>query len=250
MDPSINIDSDHRMLITDISTPTSKMARVNKKPNAKAHPKPDEKALTIPELKSVYLGKVVENLGIIDSNDKNEKIIKCMKKAADETLPKAKKNQPLKEIWKDDLELNLLLDRRKLCEIGTEEFKNATKLIKSRVRVLRNEKFKQKAAEIDEFTKHRQVDELYKSFKSDNTSFKEYKSTKKCDPSKLKEFFSKHFTSAPIKSDPFELTNAPPLLEKLKQISTESFINGAPDEIELIKTIKSLRMERHRMTYL
>ena len=138
------------------------MARVNKKPNAKAHPKPDEKALTIPELKSVYLGKVVENLGIIGNNDKNEKIIKCMKKAADETLPKAKKNQPLKEIWKDDLELNLLLDRRKLCEIGTEEFKNTTKIIKSRVRVLRNEKFKQKAAEIDEFTKHRQVDELYK----------------------------------------------------------------------------------------
>ena len=172
---------------------------------------------------------------------KMKKIIKCMKKAADETLPKAKKNQPLKEIWKDDLELNLLLDRRKLCENGTEEFKNTTKLIKSRVRVLRNEKFKQKAAEIDEFTKHRQVDELYKSFKSDNTSFKEYKSAKKCDPSKLKEFFSKHFTSAPIGSDPFELTNAPPFLEKLKQISTESLINGPPDELELIKTIKKLK---------
>ena len=111
-----------------------------------------------------------------------------MKKAAEETLPKAKKNLPLKEIWKDDLELNLLLERRKLCELGTEEFKNTTKLIRSRVRVLKNEKFKQKAAEIDEFTKHHQVDELYKSFKSDNSSFKEYKSAKKCDPSRLKEF--------------------------------------------------------------
>lgn len=75
VDPSINIDSDHRMLVTDISTPTSKMARANKKPNAKAHPKPDEKALTIPELKSVYLSKVVENLGTIENDDENEKII-------------------------------------------------------------------------------------------------------------------------------------------------------------------------------
>ena len=109
-----------------------------------------------------------------------------MKQAAEETLPKAKKNLPLKEIWKDDLELNILLDRRKLCGIGTGEFKNTTKLIKSRVRILKNEKFKQKAVEIDEYTKHHQVDELYKSFKSDNSSFKEYKSAKKCDPSKLK----------------------------------------------------------------
>ena len=54
VDPFINIDSDHRMLLTDISTPTSKMARSNKRANAKAHPKPDEKALTIPELKPVY----------------------------------------------------------------------------------------------------------------------------------------------------------------------------------------------------
>ena len=111
------------MLITDISTPTSKMARANKKPNAKAHPKPDEKALTIPELKSVYLGKVVENLGIIDNNDKNEKIIKCMKKAAEETLPKAKKNLPLKEIWKDDLELNLLLERKSYVKLELKNLK-------------------------------------------------------------------------------------------------------------------------------
>ena len=79
--------------ITDISTPTSKMATANKKSNAKAHPRPDEKALTKSELKLVYLGKVVKNLGIIDNNDNKEKVIKSMKKAADETLPKAKKNQ-------------------------------------------------------------------------------------------------------------------------------------------------------------
>ena len=42
-------------------------------------------------------------------------------------------------------------------------------------------------------------------------------------------------------SDPFELSNVPPFLEKLKQISTESLINGPPDELELMKTIKKLK---------
>ena len=42
-------------------------------------------------------------------------------------------------------------------------------------------------------------------------------------------------------SDPFELSNVPPFLEKLKQISAESLINGPPDELELMKTIKKLK---------
>ena len=43
-----------------------------------------------------------------------------------------------------------------------------------------------------------QVQELYRALKSDNSSFKQVKTTKKCDPEKLKEFFMKYFTSDAI----------------------------------------------------
>ena len=89
VDPSINIESDHRMLVADMSTPTTKMARAKRKQKQKVmQPKPDEKALLIPEMKSAYLNKVTNNLGTIENDDKNEKILNCLKKAAAETLPK------------------------------------------------------------------------------------------------------------------------------------------------------------------
>ena len=174
-------------------------------------------------------------------SEANKKIIECLITAAETSLPKIKKKPPLKELWKDDLILNEFLDRRKHFERGSEEFKNATKLVKSRVRKLKNEKFRKEAEEIDKYTRYRQVDQLYKAFKSDNSAFKEYRSEKKCDPSKLKEYFREHFASEAIESDPIELTSIPSFVEKLQKTSIEGLKNSPPDETEILMIVKKLK---------
>ena len=125
------------------------MARRRGQQRQKAQPKPDERALYTPEVKSAYLNQIELNLNSNTStelpSEANKKIIECLITAAETSLPKVKKKPPLKELWKDDLILNEFLDRRKHFERGSEEFKNATKLVKSRVRKLKNEKFRKRS---------------------------------------------------------------------------------------------------------
>ena len=86
------------------------------------------------------------------------------------------------------------------------EYKTITKEIKKRVRRLRNEKLSNEAIKINEFaTTRREVEELYRAFKSDNSSFKDAKPSKKCDPSELRDFFKGHFTSKIVNENPIEL---------------------------------------------
>ena len=65
------------------------------------------------------------------------------------------------------------------------------------------------------------LQELYRSFKCDNSSFNYVKSAKPCDPNKLKEFFKKHFTSGAIEEDPIELEDIPEFIEKLQRTSIQ-----------------------------
>ena len=71
--------------------------------------------------------------------------------------------------------------------------------MKKRVKYLRNKKLHLEAQEINDYASRRQVEKLYRSFKSENSCFKEIKSTRRCDPSKLKQYFQKHFSAEEIK---------------------------------------------------
>ena len=46
---------------------------------------------------------------------------------------------------------------------------------------------------INQYASKKQVEHLYRSFKSDNSSFETVKTSKKCDSEKLKTFFREHF---------------------------------------------------------
>ena len=121
------------------------------------------------------------------------------------------------------------------------EHKNITKMIKKQVKHLRNEKISNEAKELNEFANRRKVEELYRSFKSDNSSFNDAKPSKKCDPLKLTEFFKKHFTGGAIYEDPIELEETPDFIRELQRITTNDIKIGPPDEEELTSVINNLK---------
>ena len=109
-----------------------------------------------------------------------------------------------------------MLKERKSQKRDKQTFKTLTRQIKKRVRQLRNEKLAKEANEINELATNRKVQELYRSFKSDNSSFSDAKPRKKCDLNKLKDYFKQHFTSDPINEHPIELEEIPDFIFKLQ----------------------------------
>ena len=175
------------------------------------------------------------------TEDINTNILKCLDSAAMSVLPKMKKRKNVDETWKDDEQLNQLINQRNEFQRGSDEYKVVTKAIKRRVNYLRNEKLEREANDLNEYASRREVEQLYSSFKSDNSSFKEHRPKRKCDPSVLREYFQKHFTADVIHKDPIELESAPEFIETLQNISTNDIKTGPPDESEIINVVKKLK---------
>ena len=112
--------------------------------------------------------------------------------AASEILPN-KTEKKTKQIWRDDEDLNKLLEERSKTDNETISYKKLTRLIKSRIRKLRNEKMRKEAEELNEFATKREIEALYKTFKSESSAFRDPKQNNACDPQKMKEYFAKHF---------------------------------------------------------
>ena len=97
------------------------------------------------------------------------------------------------------------------------------------------------ADKINDHANRKEVEQLFRSFKSGNSSFKKERPIKKCDPAKLKAYFEKHFTFTQIDEIPIELDEVPEFILKLKQISTQNLNVKPPEEKEIIKIIKNLK---------
>ena len=86
----------------------------------------------------------------------------------------------------------------------------------------------------------KQIEDLYRNFKSDNSFFNRYKpKSGRCDPALMKAYFKKHFTAETIVNEPIELLDAPTFLQLLQ--STEDIKVGPPDEREILYIIKKLK---------
>ena len=188
-----------------------------------------------------WVTKSILETGNDESRDKSNTIIKTLNSAAQATLPNKRKNNKTDETWKDDIDLNTLLRERSVTAHGGADFKRLTKLIKRRVNHLRNEKIKAEADIINEHANRKEVEQLFRKFKSDNSSFKNEKPISKCEPSKLKAYFHKHFTSPQIEEEPIELEDVPEFITKLKQISTQKLNVMPPEEKEIVEVIKNLK---------
>ena len=112
--------------------------------------------------------------------------------------------------------INNIIDLRQITDKILDAYKDLTKKLKKRINFLRNERLKHEANEINLFATNKEVEELYKSFTADNSTSRTVNSTKKCEPTMLKEHFTKHFDRDVEKETPPELDIAPKFIELLK----------------------------------
>ena len=85
------------------------------------------------------------------------------------------------------------------------------------------------------------IADLYRSFKSDNSSFKYKPKSGGCDHNIMKTYFKKHFTAETVDETPIELMEAPAFLSALQAISTDDIKVGPLNEAEIINVIKKLK---------
>ena len=237
-------ETDHRLLVTSLSTPRDKKSRWKPKNTPKSNP--DIKLLLEHDYKAQFIQISSESLKRKQDVDKSAeaittRLIDSLSEAAAVVLPK--KDAPkVNQIWKNDAELNDLLQRRSIANTSSPEYKKLSKSIKSRVRKLKNEKMRKEAQDINTFATKREIESLYKSFKDDGSTFKQIRNKDGCDPQKLKQYFEKHFQKPKAQEDPIELTNAPEFITNLKRISNSTTIHSeAPNKTEIIDTLKRLK---------
>ena len=245
-EPEYDFDSDHRLLTTSLCTPcTRRSRRTPKSPPKKAEP--DITALHNETMRNFYVEVIDKNLASIknqdapSANEMSRNIIEIINTAAAKALPTKKKMSSDKQLWRDDVELNSLLEERKNVTIGSQLHKAITKKIKKRVNRLRNEKLQGEADEINDFANKRQVEEPYRSMKSDNSTFKNTRHKSGCDPQELKKYFAKHFNQEIKVSEPIELREPMDVIKKLQQIKVDGIKTTAPDFNEVYGVLIKLK---------
>ena len=239
-----DVETDHRLVLTSLATPTSKKAR--RQPcRSRTKLKPDMKSLSESSVKKQYNNAITEFLQHEYSTNNPEKmserIIKCLQTASEKTLPKARNVNTVREIWKEDVELNVLLQRRGRVNKSSDEYKEFTKLIKKRVTILKNKKLEDEARKIDSFATRKEIDNLYRTFQSDSSAFKTIRKSKECDPCLLRQYFEKHFESKEFDYDPVNFEPAPVFIRNLQKIKYDQVKNGPPDLEELVDVIRKLK---------
>ena len=242
------VDTDHKLLKTTLIAPTCKSARRRYCKNPTA-PKVryDIKSVKNPATKILYTDSLNNSIpdickNISDINELSNTLVKTLQDTATQVLPTKTKHEKDNEIWKNDQTLNKLLkDRAKHNQISAQ-YKKTTKQIKKYVRKIKNQKFYQEALEINHHATRRETEELCRTMKSDNSSFKIIKRKNNCESEKLKTHFSQHFNPTFTSStEPEELKNLPKHMQHLQSISTESIQNNIPDKQEIIKALKKLK---------
>ena len=229
-------ESDHRLIVTELSTPSTKRARWRTR---KKIEKPRNlKALEIQETRKDYASEVINQIPITDENEsidlKSQKIVDALKHAAQNSIPN-KATKTTREIWKCDEELNCALQERSQLERNSIAYKELCKKIKKRVQFLRNQKLQIEADELNQFANKRQIENLFQAFKDDSHTFKTCPSNEKCDPTKLKEYFCDHFKNSIHLQDPKELDDIPGFVDHLKK-NTSRGMNTSPPESDEIKS--------------
>jgi len=236
-----DFESDHRVIITEMNTPRTKKARW--KPKNKVIRRRDNKALEQNALQEKFIEKVenrFQSRGDDDTNNIYNNILDTITTAADETLPEINKKE-CNELWKNDTELNKLVDDRYTMEKGGDVYIRQTKLIKKRARKLKNEFLKSYADEINNLSNQRKTEELCRSFKNNNVTFRDSRVRKSCDPMSLRNYFMEHFKQSNDDTDPVELVEAPNWIRKLQNIPADGLNTDPPKKDEILDVLKKLK---------
>ena len=249
---SYDFDSDHRLVIADIHTPSTKVGR-----NIKRKVVPKKKILNLKCLKQTeiqdrFISTTVtklENIDLTTTNSEiNDQLLSSINTSAEESIPKLD-NTRLYQPWHNDnllKELYELKDQQISQNANSNELSKTRKRIRLRSRFLRNQYFKSEAEKINQLAINRELEKLFSQAKKQETTLKTAPS--KCAPEKLLNHFRQHFN--PDHSEfviPEELsTNIPDFVHELQEISEKFPINNSAPSIQeiqkhlhLLKTVKA-----------
>ena len=180
-----HVETDHQLLKATIYAPSTRKSRKKFCNN----PKPPKRRINLKmlidkDIREQYTNSLDQKLQLsknvdADTTTRSKSLIDTLSAVAAETVPLKQRQDNFKQIFKDDECLNKLLDSRSHLNKGTEEYKIATKKIKKRSKVIRNEKYRSEAEQINHHATRRETEELFRSMKCDGSSFKTVKRSNK-----------------------------------------------------------------------
>ena len=114
--PDIDFDSDHRILVTEMNTPKTKKARWVKRNVVTKTPIPDIKLLKDDLYQRRYVNEVEINLqrnqkkADSTSEENSSRLLEILKTAVTKTIPPKASTRQDNEIWKNDTEYNHIIE--------------------------------------------------------------------------------------------------------------------------------------------
>ena len=247
---SYDFDSDHRLVIANLNTPITKIARFIGRKKTVIKQRINFSAVDeATELN--FLETVIENLSDYDLNgltntELSEKLVNVINSSADTTLPKknfTKQMQP----WHTDEKLKELFAKKDDLISSNADCKSIAtirKKIRARAKYLKNEHFKQEAIKINNLAINRQIERLFAQAKNQQTTLKQINSS--CPPDKILAHFKNHFNPEdPSKTrtpEEFNEENLPDFVEELRTLSDNNLIIDTPPSVdEIQKHLKELK---------
>ena len=246
---SFDFNSDHKLLVTTLRTPKSKVARfITRK--AKKKKKLDLELFMNDEIiQQNFVNNLEERFSQLDDFDSIDKmdaeLIRHLKEASDSHIPKVDSthNSPP---WRNDPELRNLLEKRdkaRQSDDSKDLIKRLSRQILNRHKTLKNEFFKAEAAQINIHAINRQVSKLFTKAKAQSTTLKSPPSS--CPPEKLISHFTNHFNPPIPQEDelpPELMSDIPDFVNDLRELSRQyPFDNDIPTREEVVKSLSNLK---------
>ena len=136
MKPEYDFDSDHRILITELRTPTTRNTRWRER----TIPKPlrlNIAALQDATLQIQYANETEKQLNRPLTNKSTEecstRIVNTLNTATRTVIPPAARSNEENEIWRRDYEFNNIIVERQAVDKTTDAYKELTKPLKKRI---------------------------------------------------------------------------------------------------------------------
>ena len=243
---SYDFDSDHRLVVTNLTTPCTKKARFLKRKKSSRGKKLNFDDVTH-EMTEQFRDSVIRKLNITEVNQSqsntflNDSIVNAMKESADTTFPSTPFNRHSPP-WRSDAKLQeLFTTKTELVAKNAppESLARIRKKIRLHARFLKNEHFKSEAEKINMFAINKDLEKLFSRAKTQETTLRPTDNT--CSSDKLMNHFKAHFNPEDPSnvSTPEELLmnndDLPIFVKELQNISDGIDINDTPPTVEEIQ---------------
>ena len=239
---SVNINSDHVILIAKMRTPYTKQARFRPRQSTKSKQVLDISALNNPKVKQDFINKTENALlsapQFKDVDQFYDSYTQTINDCMAQTLPKKGKKK-FDTIWQTDEKLNEMYEKmfntRQTLNKPQVENQKLRKQAQKRKMILMNEHYKHEAEKINLNTISKDPKSLYQNAKKHSDTLHRSTTTRWCQPQEIANFFEKHFNPPANHAMPETLKKTPDYISKLQNNS--DIINDNAPSLSEVKEI-------------